>query len=103
MLLLPLTLPGYLSKSRWSFSRANCHLDMPTQPPGIEFYEHPLLLMVQNRHRNRTQPDGPSALVICRLVLEGPLFGHYFDKVEVSNFEVASDAFSTFKVLLAVI
>ena len=34
----------------------------------------------------------------CRLVLEGPLFGHYFDKVEVSNFEVASDAFSTFKV-----
>ena len=35
----------------------------------------------------------------CRLVLEGPLFGHYFDKVEVSNFEVASDAFSTFKVL----
>ena len=37
----------------------------------------------------------------CRLVLEGPLFGHYFDKVEVSNFEVASDAFSTFKVRYA--
>ena len=33
-----------------------------------------------------------------RLVLEGPLFQHYFEKVEVSNFEVASDAFSTFKV-----
>ena len=38
----------------------------------------------------------------CRLVLEGPLFGHYFDKVEVSNFEVASDAFSTFKVHMLV-
>ena len=36
----------------------------------------------------------------CRMVLEGPLFGLYFEKVEVSNFEVASDAFSTFKVLL---
>lgn len=32
------------------------------------------------------------------MVLEGPLFELYFDKVEVSNFEVASDAFSTFKV-----
>ena len=32
-----------------------------------------------------------------RLVLEGPLFQNYFAKVEVSNFEVASDAFSTFK------
>jgi len=36
--------------------------------------------------------------VIHRLVLDGPLFQHYFEKVEVSNFEVASDAFSTFKV-----
>lgn len=35
----------------------------------------------------------------CRLVLQGPLFQRYFEKVEVSNFEVASDAFSTFKVL----
>ncbi len=34
----------------------------------------------------------------CRMVLDGPLFKEYFDKVEVSNFEVASDAFSTFKV-----
>ena len=32
------------------------------------------------------------------MVLEGPLFELYFEKVEVSNFEVASDAFSTFKV-----
>eukprot|EP00891_Asterochloris_glomerata_P001698 jgi/Astpho2/1698/fgenesh1_pm.00032_%23_14_t len=31
------------------------------------------------------------------MVLDGPLFKEYFDKVEVSNFEVASDAFSTFK------
>ena len=35
-----------------------------------------------------------------RMVLEGPLFGEYFRKVEVSNFEVASDAFQTFKDLL---
>ena len=33
-----------------------------------------------------------------RIVLEGPLFEQYFQKVEVTNFEVASDAFSTFKV-----
>ena len=36
----------------------------------------------------------------CRLVLEGPLFGQFFEKVEVTNFEVASDAFATFKDLL---
>ena len=35
-----------------------------------------------------------------RLVLEGPLFGQFFEKVEVTNFEVASDAFATFKDLL---
>ena len=35
---------------------------------------------------------------MCRIVLEGPLFEQYFEKVEVTNFEVASDAFSTFKV-----
>ena len=35
---------------------------------------------------------------VFRLVLEGPLFNQYFSLVEVSNFEVASDAFSTFKV-----
>jgi hypothetical protein len=34
------------------------------------------------------------------MVLEGPLFKEYFKKVEVSNFEVASDAFQTFKDLL---
>ena len=34
------------------------------------------------------------------MVLEGTLFGEYFRKVEVSNFEVASDAFQTFKDLL---
>ncbi len=38
--------------------------------------------------------------VIGRMVLEGPLFQEYFKKVEVSNFEVASDAFQTFKDLL---
>ena len=35
-----------------------------------------------------------------RLVLEGPLFAQFFEKVEVTNFEVASDAFATFKDLL---
>lgn len=34
------------------------------------------------------------------MVLMGPLFREYFKKVEVSNFEVASDAFQTFKDLL---
>lgn len=36
----------------------------------------------------------------CRMVLEGPLFGQYFEKVQATNFEVASDAFQTFKDLL---
>ena len=35
-------------------------------------------------------------------MLEGPLFKQYFKKVEVSNFEVASDAFTTFKASLLV-
>ena len=34
------------------------------------------------------------------MVLEGALFREYFKKVEVSNFEVASDAFQTFKDIL---
>lgn len=37
---------------------------------------------------------------MCRMVLEGALFREYFKKVEVSNFEVASDAFQTFKDIL---
>ena len=32
------------------------------------------------------------------MLLEGSLFMNFFEKVEVANFEVASDAFSTFKV-----
>ena len=36
----------------------------------------------------------------CRMVLEGPLFAQYFGKVQATNFEVASDAFQTFKDLL---
>ena len=32
------------------------------------------------------------------MLLEGSLFMSFFEKVEVANFEVASDAFSTFKV-----
>ncbi len=36
----------------------------------------------------------------CRMVLEGPLFAQYFEKVQATNFEVASDAFQTFKDLL---
>jgi hypothetical protein len=34
----------------------------------------------------------------CRMLLEGELFMNFFEKVDVANFEVASDAFSTFKV-----
>ena len=37
---------------------------------------------------------------VRRMVLEGPLFGQYFQKVQATNFEVASDAFQTFKDLL---
>lgn len=32
-----------------------------------------------------------------RKMLESPVFPRFFDKVEVANFEIASDAFSTFK------
>ena len=34
------------------------------------------------------------------MVLDGPLFAQYFEKVQATNFEVASDAFQTFKDLL---
>lgn len=34
----------------------------------------------------------------ARIMLNSPIFKGYFQKVEVSNFEVASDAFATFKV-----
>ncbi|KXZ56674.1 hypothetical protein GPECTOR_1g607 [Gonium pectorale] len=37
---------------------------------------------------------------IARKVLDGPVFLKFFEKVEVANFEIASDAFSTFKDLL---
>ncbi|PNW70198.1 hypothetical protein CHLRE_17g709950v5 [Chlamydomonas reinhardtii] len=37
---------------------------------------------------------------IAKKVLDGPVFLKFFDKVEVANFEIASDAFSTFKDLL---
>eukprot|EP00955_Chlamydomonas_euryale_P041322 351955-Chlamydomonas_euryale.AAC.13 len=33
-----------------------------------------------------------------RMVLESPMFMEFFTNVEVANFEIASDAFSTFKV-----
>lgn len=47
-----------------------------------------------------SQAQSPSYAFCCllRLVLEGPRFQDFFDKVEVANFEVASDAFTTFKV-----
>jgi hypothetical protein len=32
------------------------------------------------------------------MVLTGPKFMSFFEKVEVANFEIASDAFTTFKV-----
>lgn len=47
----------------------------------------------------RTPPRPRRTLLsLLRAVLEGPVFLRFFDKVEVANFEVASDAFSTFKV-----
>ena len=53
----------------------------------LEFKRRPLLLEFPQM-----------CMPCCRMVLDGYLFKEYFDKVEVSNFEVASDAFSTFKV-----
>lgn len=49
---------------------------------------------------NVSQAQSSSCAFCClyRLVLEGPRFQDFFDKVEVANFEVASDAFTTFKV-----
>lgn len=37
---------------------------------------------------------------LAKAVLNGPIFMRFFDKVEVANFEIASDAFSSFKDLL---
>ncbi|KAL6758107.1 Mo25-like protein [Haematococcus lacustris] len=37
---------------------------------------------------------------LARQVLESSIFMEFFDKVEVANFEIASDAFATFKDLL---
>lgn len=36
-------------------------------------------------------------LGLRRMVVEGPDFNNFFAYVEVANFEVASDAFTTFK------
>lgn len=33
-----------------------------------------------------------------RIVLESPMFMEFFARVQIANFEIASDAFSTFKV-----
>eukprot|EP01026_Neomeris_dumetosa_P081698 TRINITY_DN92250_c0_g1_i1.p1 TRINITY_DN92250_c0_g1~~TRINITY_DN92250_c0_g1_i1.p1 ORF type:complete len:348 (-),score=54.71 TRINITY_DN92250_c0_g1_i1:522-1565(-) len=38
---------------------------------------------------------------LSKAVLEGPIMDKIFDKVQVSNFEIASDAFLTLKVLLS--
>lgn len=40
----------------------------------------------------------PPRCVVRRKMLEGAVFLKFFDKVVVANFEIASDAFSTFKV-----
>ena len=37
---------------------------------------------------------------LARLMLNGPLFMSFFEKVELANFEIASNAFSNFKDLL---
>ena len=43
-------------------------------------------------------PNGNGLL--CRMVLEGPQLPHFFDLIEVANFEIASDAFTSFQVSL---
>lgn len=85
-------------------------MDSNGDGPGTRYvHEHPEVLFTLFRGY-----DNPAIALNCgsmlrdcirdesiaRLVLEGPLFAHYFEKVEVSNFEVASDAFATFKDLL---
>lgn len=85
-------------------------LDNGGDKPGVEYVtQHPDVLSTLFRGY-----DTPEIALSCgsmlrdcvrdqslaMMVLDGPLFKEYFDKVEVSNFEVASDAFSTFKDLL---
>ncbi|EIE24810.1 Degreening-related dee76 protein [Coccomyxa subellipsoidea C-169] len=85
-------------------------MDSNADGPGVRFvHEHPHILEILFQGY-----DNPSIALNCgsmlrdcvrdeslaRMVLEGPLFQEYFKKVEVSNFEVASDAFQTFKDLL---
>lgn len=59
-------------------------------------YDHPAIAL----NCGSMLRDCVRSEALARLVLEGPLFELYFKKVEVTNFEVASDAFTTFKDLL---
>lgn len=70
--------------------------------PGVEGLSAYCWVGICNmRHAGNVFPAQSSSCAFCclyRLVLEGPRFQDFFDKVEVANFEVASDAFTTFKV-----
>lgn len=57
--------------------------------------------MFHTQCNNERKWHGPKRewwLLGVRIMLNSPIFKGYFQKVEVSNFEVASDAFATFKV-----
>ncbi|KAK9814446.1 hypothetical protein WJX72_006019 [[Myrmecia] bisecta] len=85
-------------------------MDTQGDAPGVRFvHEHPdMLNILFSGYENPAVALNCGTMLrdccrdesLARMVLEGPLFNQYFEKVEVSNFEVASDAFSTFKDLL---
>ncbi|GAX75482.1 hypothetical protein CEUSTIGMA_g2925.t1 [Chlamydomonas eustigma] len=59
-------------------------------------YEDPAIALVSGSMlRDCTRDEA-----LAKIMLYGPLFLHFFEKVETPNFEIASDAFSTFKDLL---
>ncbi|KAG1678300.1 hypothetical protein FOA52_013921 [Chlamydomonas sp. UWO 241] len=78
-------------------------------PGAVYVLQHPELLELL-----KCRCDEPSVALVCgamlrdctrdeaiaRTVLYSPMFMEFFDKVQVANFEIASDAFSTFKDLL---
>eukprot|EP00884_Botryococcus_braunii_P018868 jgi/Botrbrau1/5665/Bobra.0071s0010.2 len=78
--------------------------------PGVQYIEqHPSILSVLFQgYSNSAIALNCGAMLrdcvrsepIARIMLQSSIFKGYFQKVEVSNFEVASDAFATFKDLL---
>ncbi|CAL5226800.1 g9661 [Coccomyxa viridis] len=85
-------------------------MDSNADGPGVRFvHEHPEILDILFQGYNNPNialncgsmlRDCVRDVSLAQMVLEGPLFGQYFEKVQATNFEVASDAFQTFKDLL---